>query len=71
MTTNKQRLIRLRTVCERTSLSKSTVYALAQRGRFPAPIKVGARSSAWVESEVEDWVQNRITATRLHLEARK
>jgi len=28
--------------------------------RFPAPVKIGARSVAWVESEVDDWIAARI-----------
>lgn len=56
------RLIRLRTVREKTGLSKSSLYALAQQGRFPAPVKLGERSSGWVEAEVDAWIANRVSA---------
>jgi prophage regulatory protein len=56
------RLIRLRTVREKTGLSKSSLYALAQQGRFPAPVKLGERSSGWVESEVDAWIARRLAA---------
>lgn len=59
-----QRLVRLRTVRERTGLSKSSLYALAHQGRFPRPVKIGERSSGWVEAEVEDWIAQRIAASR-------
>tara|TARA_Y100000815_G_C13314745_1_gene489938 strand:- start:1259 stop:1390 length:132 start_codon:yes stop_codon:yes gene_type:complete len=31
---------------------------------FPAPVKLGARASAWVESEINDWIESRISASR-------
>jgi len=45
-----------------TCLSRSHVYALAQQNNFPKPIKLSERSSAWVESEVLDWIDARIVA---------
>lgn len=57
-------LIRLPEVLERTALSKSTVYALAQAGDFPAWIKVSANVSAWVAHEVDAWIANRIATQR-------
>lgn len=38
-------------------------YKLIQLGEFPKPIKLG-RSSRWLQSEVEAWLQQRITASR-------
>ena len=31
-----------------------------QQGRFPKPIKLGKRGSAWLVSEVDAWLQSRI-----------
>jgi prophage regulatory protein len=56
-----QRLLRLPQVIERTSLSRSTLYELMERGAFPRPVKItGARANAWVQSEVEEYVRARI-----------
>lgn len=38
-------------------------YKLIQEGVFPKPIKMG-RSSRWLRSEVEVWVQARIAQSR-------
>ncbi len=57
-----QRLIRLRTVREKTGLAKSTIYAFVQQDRFPRPVKLGDRSSGWVESEVDAWIASRLAA---------
>ena len=54
------RLIRLREVMTKTGLSRSYVYALAQKGQFPKPVKLSERSSAWIESEVQSWIDERI-----------
>lgn len=55
-------LNKLPQVLAKTGLSKSHLYALAQKGEFPKPIKLSERSSAWVESEVNDWIDARIDA---------
>ena len=54
------RLIRLREVMEKTGLSRSYVYDLTQKGQFPQTVKLSERSRAWVESEVQDWINERI-----------
>ncbi|MEH5572924.1 AlpA family transcriptional regulator [Raoultella ornithinolytica] len=50
-------------ITEFTGLSDKWFYKLIQDGLFPKPIKLG-RSSRWLKSEVEDWVQKRITESR-------
>ena len=47
-----------------TGLSRSTIYAKMENGTFPKPIKLSVRSVAWVASEVTDWINDRISATR-------
>ena len=54
--------LRIKTVCERTGLSRSTIYSLIQRGQFPQPIRLGARASAWNSDEVEAWQRERLAA---------
>jgi len=55
-----RRLIRLPLVIERTGLSKSTIYARAAAGQFPKPVNLGNSLSAWVEDEVDAWVDDKI-----------
>lgn len=54
------RLLKLKTVMEVTGLGRSTLYNYINQGQFPRPVLLGERSVAWVESEVEDWIQNQI-----------
>ncbi|MFP1863324.1 MULTISPECIES: helix-turn-helix transcriptional regulator [Lonsdalea] len=53
-------LIRLSGVMKKTGLRKSWIYLLMKQGEFPQTVKIGARSVAWVESEVNDWIAARI-----------
>ncbi|HHP1028178.1 TPA: helix-turn-helix transcriptional regulator [Klebsiella quasipneumoniae] len=50
-------------ITEFTGLSDKWFYKLIQGGQFPKPIKMG-RSSRWLKSEIESWVQQRITDSR-------
>ena len=57
-------LLRLPSVVSKTGLAKSTIYARITEGTFPAPIKLGPNTVAWQESEIEDWIQDCIEASR-------
>ena len=52
-------LERLPSVVLRTTLSRSHLYALMKEGKFPKPIKLGARSVGWRVDEVEAWIAAR------------
>lgn len=55
-------LERLPSVVQRTTLSRSHLYALVKGGKFPKPIKLGARSVAWRVEDVEAWIEARMNA---------
>jgi predicted DNA-binding transcriptional regulator AlpA len=50
-------------ITEFTGLSNKWFYKLIQEGEFPKPIKLG-RSSRWLQSEIEQWMQRRIMDSR-------
>jgi prophage regulatory protein len=54
------KLLRLRDVMARTGLAKSTLYRDMDEGNFPRPCRIGARSVAWPESLVQQWIDDRI-----------
>lgn len=54
------KLIRIKDVMERTGLARSTIYKYISLGQFPQPIKLGTRSVAWVESEINTWINDSI-----------
>ena len=50
-------------ITQLTGLTDKWFYKLIPDGEFPKPIKLG-RSSRWLESEVEAWLQQRIAKSR-------
>lgn len=52
------RLIRAKTVMERTGLGRSTLYARCQAGTLPAPVPLGRATPGWVESEIQGWIDH-------------
>ena len=57
-------LIRLRAVQLRVALPKSTLYALIRRGKFPRPIRLGRRCSAWLIADIDKWIDARVADSR-------
>lgn len=53
-------LIRLTDVKRKTGCCRTTIYAAMQEGRFPRSIRLGLRSVAWLESEIDAWIDDRI-----------
>ncbi len=58
------RILRLPLVRERTGLSRSSIYLRISEGRFPKPISLGERAVGWLESEITEWLNRRIEASR-------
>ena len=58
-------LLARQAVQSKTTLSRSSLYAMIARGEFPAPIKITGRRVAWTETSVNDWIQARIESTSI------
>ena len=54
------RFIRLKEVMHVTGLGRSSIYNYMAEGRFPKTVSLGGRAVAWVESEITDWIQDKI-----------
>ncbi|WP_312721085.1 AlpA family transcriptional regulator, partial [Escherichia sp. AM3] len=50
-----------------TGYGKAWIYHLINQNRFPSPVKIGARSVAFIESEVDEWIQLTIENSRKHV----
>ncbi|MES9971414.1 MAG: AlpA family transcriptional regulator [Candidatus Thiodiazotropha sp.] len=57
-------ILRLPAVKARTGLSRSTLYLRVTEGSFPKPISLGSRAVGWIESEVDEWLNQQIDASR-------
>lgn len=60
------RILRRKQVEARIGLSRSTIYDGVNAGTFPKPINLGRQSVGWIEAEVEQWLRERIAASRNH-----
>ena len=58
------RFVRLPEVVARKGLSRSTIYVRLAEGCFPQPVPLGARAVGWIESEVDNWIRERIAESR-------
>lgn len=52
------RILRIKTVLERTGLTRSTLYRKVQQGTFPKQVAISARCTGWRESAVTEWMKN-------------
>jgi prophage regulatory protein len=56
-----ERLLRLPEVISQTGLNRNSIYQIED---FPRPIKIGARASAWVQSEIQLWIKSTVEKQR-------
>ncbi|HID4130304.1 TPA: helix-turn-helix transcriptional regulator [Pluralibacter gergoviae] len=57
-------LIRFDEVQKRTGYSKAWIYRLLKENRFPQSVKIGSRAIAFIESEIDEWINQRIAESR-------
>ncbi|MCQ9124243.1 AlpA family transcriptional regulator [Rodentibacter heylii] len=58
--TTNDRFLRIDEVIQMTGLSRSTIYDYSRCGRFPEAVDLGGNKRAWIESEVKQWMNDRI-----------
>lgn len=58
------RFIKLPQVISITGLSRSSIYLAISENRFPQQVPLGARSVVWLESEVQEFMQNCVANRR-------
>ena len=49
------RILRLRTVLDRTGLSRTTMYRKIGEGTFPQQLRISVHGAGWSEAEVDRW----------------
>ncbi|HGN9373785.1 TPA: helix-turn-helix transcriptional regulator [Citrobacter pasteurii] len=57
----RDRFMRLPEVIGTCGLSRSTIYDLISREQFPSQISLGGKNVAWLASEIDGWMQARIS----------
>jgi prophage regulatory protein len=61
LTVKQGRILRMRQLAEKLSLSDSHIYALIQQNQFPKPFILvhGGRAMGWYESDIDAWLAQR------------
>ena len=44
--------------CKGIRFSQPHIYRLMKTGKFPRAIKLGEGTTAWIESEIDQWLQS-------------
>lgn len=63
-TSNAPQVLRLQKVKELTALSRSTIYAEIKAGRFPAQVRLTAKTVGWLLSEIQAYIEAKVAQSR-------
>ncbi len=62
MTQQSRRFLRLPAVKHAVGYGRTSIYQKIKSGEFPKPYSLGARAVAWLEEDIDKWIESRITA---------
>ncbi len=54
------RYIRFKELRKLIPLGRTTIWRMMREGRFPQSRRIGRMAAAWLESEVEEWIKERV-----------
>ena len=57
---SEETFLTLNEVMEITTVGRSTLYSWMPKGLFPRPVNLGPRKVAWLQSDIDDWMEARI-----------
>jgi len=58
------KIIRLPAVKDKTGISRSSIYLRMNKGEFPKSISLGDRAIGWLESDIEQWLEEKVAASK-------
>jgi prophage regulatory protein len=56
------RYIRFKELRKLVPLGRTTIWKMMKEGRFPQSYRIGRAATAWLESEVEEWIKEHACA---------
>jgi prophage regulatory protein len=57
-------ILRLPAVIKHTGLSRSSIYLRISNKEFPKPVSLGGRAVGWLESDIDQWLADKIESSR-------
>jgi prophage regulatory protein len=61
---NMHKILRLPEVMKNTGLARSTIYKMIAAKSFPVQISLGVKSVGWLESDIQNWIQDKISQSK-------
>jgi len=58
------KFLRIEEVKQRIGLGRTTIYKMVNEGTFPKPVRILGKKVAWIDSEVDEWMMQRIADER-------
>jgi len=58
------KILRLPEVMKNTGLARSTIYKMVAAKSFPVQIALGVKSVGWLESDIQSWIEDRISQSK-------
>lgn len=62
---SQKKFLNINEVCELTTLSRATIYRKIATNHFPVPIHLTERTSRWLETDIEEWINSAILCSRV------
>jgi prophage regulatory protein len=59
------RFLRFKELRQRVGLSRTSIWRLERKGQFPCRRQLSDNTVAWLEDEVDEWMQARDSVTSL------
>ena len=50
------KILRIKEVCAKVGVAKSTLYVMIQEGEFLEPVRIGKRNIGWRNVDVDEWL---------------
>ena len=52
------KLYRIKTLSQELDMGVSTIWKMVAEGKFPKPIKLGVKHTAWLSEDIQVWLDN-------------
>ena len=58
------KILKLPEVIQKTTLCRSSIYNFIAANTFPKQISLGPRAVGWLESDIDQWIDDRLTESK-------